>query len=115
MAEDFGVEDRRSFYDPVGALRDVVQNHLLQLIGLFAAEPPNVADADGLRDKRVEVFRAMPAADPAHYVRGQYDGYQSIDGVKPDSRHLGSPRRTAALQVVKDRAGPRRETGRAVG
>jgi glucose-6-phosphate 1-dehydrogenase len=86
MAENFGVEDRGSFYDPVGALRDVVQNHLLQLIGLFAAEPPSRADADGLRDKRVEVFRAIPSADPAHYVRGQYDGYQSITGVKPDSQ-----------------------------
>ncbi len=86
MAENFGVEDRGSFYDPVGALRDVVQNHLLQLIGLFAAEPPSVADADGLRDKRAEVFRAIPSADPAHYVRGQYDGYQSIKGVKPDSQ-----------------------------
>ena len=60
MAEDFGVADRGSFYDPVGALRDVVQNHLLQLIGLFAAEPPTAADADALRDKRVEVFRAIP-------------------------------------------------------
>ena len=86
MAENFGVEDRGSFYDAVGALRDVVQNHLLQLIGLFAAEPPSVADADGLRDKRAEVFRAMPSADPAHYVRGQYDGYRSISGVQPDSQ-----------------------------
>jgi glucose-6-phosphate 1-dehydrogenase len=86
MAENFGVEDRGSFYDPVGALRDVVQNHLLQLIGLFAAEPPSVADADGLRDKRVEVFRAIPSIDPAHYVRGQYDGYRSIKGVQPDSQ-----------------------------
>ena len=71
---------------PSGALRDVVQNHLLQLIGLFAAEPPSVADADGLRDKRAEVFRAMPSADPAHYVRGQYDGYRSVKGVQPDSQ-----------------------------
>lgn len=86
MAENFGVDDRGSFYDPVGALRDVVQNHLLQLIGLFAAEPPSVADADGLRDKRVEVFRAMSPADPAHYVRGQYDGYRSIKGVQSDSQ-----------------------------
>jgi glucose-6-phosphate 1-dehydrogenase len=86
MAENFGVDDRGSFYDPVGALRDVVQNHLLQLIGLFAAEPPSVADADGLRDKRAEVFRAMPSADPARYVRGQYDGYQSITGVHPNSQ-----------------------------
>ncbi|MGE2688671.1 glucose-6-phosphate dehydrogenase [Mycolicibacterium pulveris] len=86
MAENFGVEDRGSFYDPVGALRDVVQNHLLQLIGLFAAEPPSVAGADGIRDKRVEVFRAIPSIDPAHYVRGQYDGYTSTPGVKPDSQ-----------------------------
>ena len=64
----------------------MVQNHLLQLIGLFAAEPPSVADADGLRDKRAEVFRAMPSADPAHYVRGQYDGYRSVKGVQPDSQ-----------------------------
>jgi glucose-6-phosphate 1-dehydrogenase len=86
MAENFGVEDRGSFYDPVGALRDVVQNHLLQLIGLFASEPPSVADADGLRDKRVEVFRAIPSADPRHYVRGQYDGYLDVPGVKPGSQ-----------------------------
>ena len=86
MAEDFGVEDRGNFYDPVGALRDVVQNHLLQLVGLFASEPPVTADADGLRDKRVEVFKAIPSADPHHYVRGQYDGYLSISGVKPGSQ-----------------------------
>jgi glucose-6-phosphate 1-dehydrogenase len=86
MAEDFGVEDRGSFYDPVGALRDVVQNHLLQLLGLYASEPPSVGDADGLRDKRVEVFRAMPDADPKHYVRGQYEGYLSVPGVDPGSQ-----------------------------
>jgi glucose-6-phosphate 1-dehydrogenase len=86
MAENFGVEDRGSFYDPVGALRDVVQNHLLQVIGLVASEPPATADADGLRDKRVEVFRAIPDADPAHYVRGQYDGYLSVPGVAPGSQ-----------------------------
>jgi glucose-6-phosphate 1-dehydrogenase len=86
MAEDFGVEDRGGFYDPVGALRDVVQNHLLQLIGLFASEPPTTADADGQRDKRVEVFRAIPSVDPKHYVRGQYDGYQAVSGVKPGSQ-----------------------------
>jgi glucose-6-phosphate 1-dehydrogenase len=86
MAEDFGVEDRGSFYDPVGALRDVVQNHLLQLVGLFASEPPAIADSDGLRDKRVDVFRAIPAVDPTHYVRGQYGGYLSVPGVRPDSQ-----------------------------
>jgi glucose-6-phosphate 1-dehydrogenase len=86
MAEDFGVDDRGSFYDPLGALRDVVQNHLLQLIGLFASEPPTIADSDGLRDKRLEVFRAIPAVDPNHYVRGQYDGYLSVPGVRPGSQ-----------------------------
>jgi glucose-6-phosphate 1-dehydrogenase len=86
MAENFGVEDRGSFYDPVGALRDVVQNHLMQIIGLVASEPPASPDADGLRDKRVDVFRAMPDADPAHYVRGQYNGYLSVPGVAPDSQ-----------------------------
>ncbi len=86
MAENFGVEDRGSFYDPVGALRDVVQNHLLQILGLVASEPPATSDPDGLRDKRVEVFRAMPDADPAHYVRGQYDGYLSVPGVAAGSQ-----------------------------
>ena len=86
MAEDFGVDDRGSFYDPVGALRDVVQNHLLQILGLIASEPPSVADADGIRDKRVEVFRAIPPADPRQYVRGQYDGYLSVPGVSPGSQ-----------------------------
>src|ERR1700733_13098922 len=86
MAENFGVEDRGSFYDAVGALRDVVQNHLLQLVGLVAAEPPSTADADGLRDKRVEVFRAIPSIQPAHYVCGQYEGFRSIQGVQPDSQ-----------------------------
>src|SRR5215467_1007307 len=86
MAEAFGVDDRGSFYDPVGALRDVVQNHLLQVLGLIASEPPSVADADGIRDKRVEVFRAIPPADPQRYVRGQYDGYLLVPGVSPGSQ-----------------------------
>src|SRR5215472_17408780 len=86
LAEDFGVDDRGAFYDPVGALRDVVQNHLLQVIGLIAAEPPSAADADSLRDKRLEVFRSIPSANPGHYVRGQYDGYLSVPGVRPGSQ-----------------------------
>ncbi len=86
MAEDFGVEDRGSFYDPVGALRDVVQNHLMQLLGLFASEPPTTAGGEEQRDKRVEVFRAIPSADPKHYVRGQYNGYRDVPGVKSDSQ-----------------------------
>ncbi len=98
MAEDFGVEDRGSFYDPVGALRDVVQNHLLQIVGLIASEPPVRSDADGLRDKRVEVFRSMPDADPVHYVRGQYEGYLSVPGVAS-----GSQTETFAALEARDR------------
>ena len=84
MAEDFGVEDRGPFYDPVGALRDVVQNHLLQVLALVAMEPPS-GDADAIPRRRADVFRAMPAADPSRAVRGQYFGYREIEGVRPDS------------------------------
>jgi glucose-6-phosphate 1-dehydrogenase len=84
MAEDFGVEDRGAFYDPVGAVRDVVQNHLLQVLALVAMEPPS-GDADAIPRRRVDVFRAMPAADPSLAVRGQYAGYREIEGVRPDS------------------------------
>jgi glucose-6-phosphate 1-dehydrogenase len=86
MAEDFGVEDRGKFYDAVGTLRDVVQNHLLQVLALVAMEPPVGPSADDLNDKKAEVFRAMPALDPTHYVRGQYRGYTEIDGVADDSQ-----------------------------
>src|SRR5262249_3685918 len=75
MAEDCAAEARGSFYDRVGALRDVVQNPLLQVLSLVAMEPPVGPTADDLRDKKVEVFRAMPDANPAQYVRGQYQGY----------------------------------------
>jgi len=85
MAESFGVEDRGHFYDPVGALRDVVVNHLMQVVAAAAMESPPSSDADVLKDALVSVYRAMPEADPAHYVRGQYDGYRQIDGVAPDS------------------------------
>jgi glucose-6-phosphate 1-dehydrogenase len=85
MAEDFGVEDRGHFYDPVGALRDVVVNHLMQVVGAAAMEPPAGGDPETLKDALVAVFRAMPEADPAHYVRGQYEGYRDIDGVATDS------------------------------
>jgi glucose-6-phosphate 1-dehydrogenase len=85
MAESFGVEDRGHFYDPVGALRDVVVNHIMQVVSAAAMEVPSSGDADVLKDALVAAYRAMPAADPAHYVRGQYEGYRSIDGVAPDS------------------------------
>ena len=85
MAEDFGVEDRGHFYDPVGALRDVVVNHLMQVVGMAAMEPPAGGDSKTIQDAKIAVFRAMTEADPAHYVRGQYDGYLGIDGVASGS------------------------------
>jgi len=85
MAESFGVEDRGRFYDAVGALRDVVVNHLMQLVAAAAMEAPAGDDATTLKDAKYAVFRSMPDADPSRHVRGQYDGYRSIEGVKPDS------------------------------
>ena len=85
MAEDFGVEDRGHFYDPVGALRDVVVNHLLQVVAATAMEAPTGGDPQTLKDAETSVLRAVTPADPAHYVRGQYDGYRKIAGVAPDS------------------------------
>jgi glucose-6-phosphate 1-dehydrogenase len=85
MAEDFGVEDRGSFYDPVGCLRDVVQNHLLQTLALVAMEPPSASDPDSIRDAKIDLFKAIPAANPTRYVRGQYEGYRRIEGVDPKS------------------------------
>ena len=85
MAESFGVEDRGHFYDPVGALRDVVVNHLMQMVAAAAMEAPSRGDPTTIKDAQVNLFRAVAEADPAHYVRGQYEGYRSIDGVAPDS------------------------------
>jgi glucose-6-phosphate 1-dehydrogenase len=85
MAESFGVEDRGHFYDPVGALRDVVVNHLMQLLAAAAMEAPAGNDARTLKDAKYAVFRSMPDADPKHYVRGQYDGYLDINGVAKGS------------------------------
>jgi glucose-6-phosphate 1-dehydrogenase len=85
MAESFGVEDRGHFYDPVGALRDVVVNHLMQVVAAAAMEPPAGGDPATLKDAAFAVFRSMHDADPAHYVRGQYDGYLDTDGVDPHS------------------------------
>ncbi len=85
MSERFGVEDRGHFYDPVGALRDVVVNHLMQLLAAAAMEPPAGEDPSTIKDAKFAVFQAMPAADPARYIRGQYEGYREIDGVAPGS------------------------------
>jgi len=98
MAESFGVDDRGHFYDPVGALRDVVVNHLMQVVATTAMEPPAGADPSTLENAMVSVFQAIPAADPAHYVRGQHDGYREVDGVASDS----TTESYAALQLEID-------------
>lgn len=85
MTEDFGVEDRGVFYDGVGALRDVVQNHLLQVLALLAMEAPIGAGPGPLWDRKVDVFRAMPDVVPERAVRGQYEGYREVAGVNPES------------------------------
>jgi glucose-6-phosphate 1-dehydrogenase len=85
MAESFGVADRGHFYDPVGALRDVVVNHLMQVVAGTAIEPPAGRDPEALKNAMYALFRSIPDADPAHYVRGQHDGYREIAGVAPDS------------------------------
>lgn len=85
MAESFGVEGRGSFYDGVGALKDVVQNHLLQVVALLAMEPPVSAAADALRDETVKVLKAIRTVNPSEIVRGQYQGYRSERGVAPGS------------------------------
>src|SRR3954447_12588827 len=86
MAEDFGVADRGHFYDPVGALRDVVVNHLMQVVAAAGMEAPAGRDPRTLKDSQVALFRSMLDADPLEYVRGQVDGYRSIDGVAPNSQ-----------------------------
>jgi glucose-6-phosphate 1-dehydrogenase len=85
MAEKFGVEDRGHFYDPVGALRDVVVNHLMQVVAYAAMEPPAGGDPITITNAKVALFKATLAVDPAAYIRGQYQGYRDIDGVAADS------------------------------
>ena len=85
IAEDFGVDDRGRFYDAVGAMRDVIQNHALQVLSLIAMEPPAGNQPDSVRDKKLELFKAVRTADPKHYVRGQYVGYHDVKDVAPDS------------------------------
>jgi glucose-6-phosphate 1-dehydrogenase len=85
MAETIGVEGRGSFYDSVGALRDVVQNHLLQVVALLAIEPPVGADSSFLQDEKAKVFAAMQSIECEQLVRGQYDGYLDEPGVAANS------------------------------
>jgi glucose-6-phosphate 1-dehydrogenase len=86
MSETIGVESRGSFYDSVGAIRDVFQNHLLQVVSLLAMEPPVGHEASYLQDEKVKVFAATKALDCTTMVRGQYEGYRKENGVAPDSQ-----------------------------
>ncbi len=85
MAEAFGIEGRGAFYDEVGAIRDVVQNHLLQMVALMAMEPPASQDPAAFRDEKVKVFKAMKPLDPEKVVRGQVEGYLDENGVAESS------------------------------
>ena len=85
MAEKFGVEGRGKFYEEAGAIRDVVQNHMLQVVAFLAMEPPTTMYVDSVRDEQVKIFRTIPPMSPANIVRGQFDGYRSEAGVSPQS------------------------------
>jgi glucose-6-phosphate 1-dehydrogenase len=85
IAENFGVDDRGRFYDAVGAMRDVIQNHALQVLALIGMGPPTPNHHDSIRDKKLEFFKAMRAADPKRYVRGQYNGFLDVKDVASDS------------------------------
>jgi glucose-6-phosphate 1-dehydrogenase len=85
MSEQFGVEGRGRFYESVGALRDVFENHMLQVVALLAMEPPVSADENALSDEKVRLWRQIRAIDPAKTVRGQYRGYVDEPGVEPGS------------------------------
>ena len=86
MAESFGVQGRGRFYEEAGAIRDVIQNHMLQVVSFLAMEPPLTTYADSLRDEQVKVFRAIQPLSPHDLVRGQFRGYRSEPGVSPDSQ-----------------------------
>ena len=85
MAENFGVEGRGRFYEEAGAIRDVMQNHLMQVVGFLAMEPPATTYRDAIRDELVKVFRQIRPLAPADVVRGQFQGYRDERGVAPDS------------------------------
>lgn len=86
MAEDFGVQGRGAFYEQAGTIRDVIQNHLLQIVAHIAMEPPAGVDSESVRDEKVKVFKVIPPLDADNIVRGQFSGYRNEKGVAPDSR-----------------------------
>jgi len=86
MAEDFGIQGRGAFYDETGTIRDVIQNHLFQLLTNLAMEPPVRTDSESIRDEKVKVLKAMPPLEAKHLVRGQFRGYRKELGVAPNSQ-----------------------------
>jgi glucose-6-phosphate 1-dehydrogenase len=86
MAENFGVQGRGAFYDQTGTIRDVIQNHLFQVVSNLAMEPPVALDSDSLRDEKVKVLKAIPPIDEKNLVRGQFRGYRDENGVAKDSQ-----------------------------
>lgn len=86
MAESFGVEDRGAFYDQTGAIRDVIQNHMFQVLSTFIMEPPARNDSESVRDEKVKVLKAIPPLQPADVVRGQFSGYRNEQGVARNSQ-----------------------------
>jgi glucose-6-phosphate 1-dehydrogenase len=85
MAEDFGVEDRGKFYDEAGAIRDVLQNHMLQILGSLTMDPHCGTDPESVRDEKARLFKAIVPLQPGDVVRGQFEGYLSVPGVNPNS------------------------------
>ncbi|HTX38275.1 MAG TPA: glucose-6-phosphate dehydrogenase [Bryobacteraceae bacterium] len=98
MAESFGVEGRGAFYDQTGAIRDVIQNHLFQVLSNLAMEPPVRTDSESLRDEKVKVLKGIPALQENNLVRGQFRGYREEKGVAPNS----NVETFAALQLEID-------------
>src|SRR5215475_9104777 len=86
MAEDFGVQGRGAFYEQVGTVRDVIQNHLFQVLANLAMEPPIRPDSESVRDEKAKVLKAISPLDPKNLVRGQFRGYRQEPGVAPDSK-----------------------------
>ena len=86
MAENFGVQGRGAFYDETGVIRDVIQNHLFQVMANLAMEPPPRTDSESVRDEKVKVLKAIPPLEPKNVIRGQFSGYKKEKGVAPDSQ-----------------------------
>ena len=115
MAEDFGIQGRGAFYDQTGTIRDVVQNHLFQVLANLAMEPPARTDSESMRDEKVKVLKAMAPIEPGNLVRGQFDGYRKEPGVAPDSAMetfaaLHLPAALKAMRSAHPRLEPRVQT-----